>query len=648
MKKKLLVVDNDPDYLETCAESLERAGYEVMRAATSEAAERVMTDSWVHLVIIDVRLRQDTDRQDISGISLAEMPPYRRIPKIIMTRRPDYDQVRKALGPPLKGLPPAVDFVSKREGIKALLGAIEKALETYVRINEKLEIRFDPQSRLSFQQLADLISPDLQRAQVASRAEELEYLFRQAFQQERLIRIARLYWQGDGRAALLVYTFADHQPQTSLFVVCGRESLIAEESKHSSDFAANTAGLHRTQLKRSESVAHFGLNVYALVGADMDSVSSLVELYRSGQERVIGRTIESLFQDTLGYCFREKYLSVEWESLGALCQSRFDFDYSSLAGEPYQSRLKALAQHAPLLNIKLEVTPGHLIFGFGGEPVTYPDPMDALRRDFGFPVLINSPLITSGERILTDGIGKAWLTDFAGAGPMPQFWNFVMLEAMIRFDWVETVKPTWLHDLEKSLVADFTLFNTGDLEPSLRPLARTIQTIRKLANSMFSQDQATYHWGMLFEALRRFSSFNPELPLVKNELIRVMHVLLAAAVSCSKLSQPVALNLPTGSGGIEIDKEKRLVLVRGQRLPLRGQGYDLLCLLSERRGQLYTPREIIECVFKEEYRENDSYQNNRLYVAISRLRKMIGDDPDNPRFLLNQPGGGYWLADGLE
>src|SRR6185436_9011688 len=137
MKKKLLVVDNDPDYLETCAEILERAGYEVLRAASSEEAERVMADSLVHLMIIDVRLRQDTDRRDTSGISLAKMTPYRRIPKIIMTRYPDYDQVRKALGPVLEGLPPAVDFVSKKEGKKALLGAIEKALESYGRINEK-------------------------------------------------------------------------------------------------------------------------------------------------------------------------------------------------------------------------------------------------------------------------------------------------------------------------------------------------------------------------------------------------------------------------------------------------------------------------------------------------------------------------------
>ncbi|MBL8189349.1 MAG: DNA-binding response regulator [Acidobacteria bacterium] len=648
MKKKLLVVDNDPDYLETCADILERAGYEVIRATSFEEAEQVLASSWVQLIVTDVRLRNDTDRRDISGISLAKMTPYRRIPKIIMTRWPDYDQVRKALGPMVDGLPPAVDFVSKKEGKKALLGAIEKALEIYTQINEKLEIKFDPQSRLSFQQLADWITPGLERVQAASRAEELEYLFRLAFQQERLIRIARLYWQSDGRAALLVYAFADHQPQTSLFVVCGRESLMAEEGKRASDFAANTAGLHRTQLKRTETVTHLGLNVYTLVGADPDNMSSLFELYRSGNEKALGKTIESLFQDTLGYCFSEKYLSVEWESLGALCQSRFGFDYSGLAGEAYQSRLKAVAQNAPLLGVKLEFAPGHLSFQFGDKADTYPDPINLLSRDFGFSALINSPIISSGYRILTDGAGKAWLTDFAGAGPMPQFWNFVMLEAMIRFDWVEIVKPAWLHDLENSLVADFTLFNTSDLETPLRPVARAIQTIRKLAKNILGQDQAAYHWGILFEAMRRFSGFNPEQPLVKNELTRMMHVLLGAAVSCSKLSRPAALNRAKSGSGIEIDKEKRLVLVRGQRLPLRGQGYDLLCLLAERRGQLYTSREIIERVFREEYRENDSYQNNRLYVAISRLRKMIEDDPDNPRLLLNEPGGGYWLAEDSE
>lgn len=643
MKRKLLVVDNDPDYLETCAEILERAGYEVMRAASSEEAERVMAKTWIHLLIIDVRLRQDNDRRDTSGISLAKMTPYRRIPKIIMTRWPDYDLVRKALGPALEGLPPAVDFVSKKEGKKALLSAIEKALETYARINEKLEIRFDEQSRLSFQQLTDLISPGLERTQAASRAEELEDLFRQTFQHERLIRIDRLYWQSGGRVALRIYAFADSQPQTSLLVVCGKEPLIAEEAKRASDFATNTAGLQRTQLKRSEAVTHFGLNVYTLVGADLENVSSLAELYRNGQEKVVGKTIESLFQETLVSCFREKYLADEWDSLGKLCQARFGFDYSGSAAEAYERRLKVLAQQTPLFDTRLEIGPGRLSFHFGGESATYPDPMDVLRSDFGFPVLVNSPVISSGERILIDSAGKAWLTDFASAGPMPQFWNFVMLEAMIRFDWVEIAKPAWLHELEKSLVADFTLFNIGDLEPPLRPAARTIQIVRKLANSMLAQNQAAYHWGMLFEAMRRFANFNPELPLVRNELRRMLHVLLAAAVSSAKLSQPMIPSQTAGSAGIEIDKEARLVLVRGQRLRMRGLGYDLLCFLSERPGQLRSPREIVEQVFKEEYRENDNYQNNRLYVAVSRLRKMIEDDPDYPRFLLNEPGGGYRL-----
>lgn len=648
MKKKLLVVDNDPDYLETCADILERAGYEVMRAVSSEEAERVMADSWVNLLITDVRLRQDNNRRDTSGISLAKKTEYRRIPKIIMTRWPDYDQVRKALGPVVEGLPPAVDFVSKKEGKKALLSAIETALKKYTQINEKLEIRFDEQSRFSsFQHLADLISPGLERAQSVSRAEELEYLFRRAFQQERLIRIARLYWQSDGRVALLVHTFTDHQPQTSLFVVCGRESLIAEEGKHASEVSSKTDGLNRTQLKSAQAVTHFALNAYTLIGADLDGVSSLIELYRSGNERAVARTIETLFQETLAYCFREKYLPDEWESLGALCQSRFGFEYSGLPLETYELRLKALAQKATLLDMKLEIAQGSIRFQFGGESISYPDPMEMLRRDFGFPALINSPILSSGERILADSASKAWLTDFAGAGPMPLFWNFVILEGMIRFDWVESDKLIGLHEFEKSLVADFTIFNLGELEPPLRPVARIIQTIRKLASNMLVQGQATYHWGMLFEAMRRFMSLNPE-SLVKGELVRMIHILLAAAVSSGKLAQPATLHRTAHSGKLEIDKEKHAVLVRGQRLRIGKQSYDLLCLLSERRGQLYSPREIVERVFREEYRESDSYQTNRLYVTISRLRKMIEDDAENPRLLLNEPGGGYWLADESE
>lgn len=644
MKKKVLIVDNDPDYLETYADILQRAGYNVMSTTSSEEAERIMTDSWVHLAIIDVRLRKDMDRYDTSGISLAKKVSYRHIPKIILTRYPNYDQVRKTLGPALVGLPAAVDFISKKEGKQALLTAIEKALSNYVRINETLDICFDDDSRLSFQQLAMMIDPSLDRVQAASRAEELEDLFRLAFEKEKLIRINGVYWRDRDRVALRVFAFSNLQSPTSLLVVCGKQEAMARESKSASESAVNIGGPRQTLLKRSVNVTHFGVCVYSLTGTDEDTLATMVDLYRGNHERGFSKAVESLFQETLEPYFKEKYQTVEWGSLEDLCQDRFGFSIARFKGAEYERRLKALARQLPTIDAALQAASGKLNFHFGSEGAVSPDPIEAIPCDIELPLLINAPVIISGERVLVDGDGNAWLTDFAGAGPMPQFWHFVMLEALIRFDWIENAPLTHLHKFEKSLVADFTFFNISDMDASVRPAARAIQAVRKAAVKMVNEDLALYHWGMVYEALRRFASFNPDLPPVRNELRRMLHLLLAASLSSSKLSLPATPKQAPRGGEIKIDKENQVVMLRGQKLRLRGIGYKILCLLAERPGQLYSQQDIIEQAFDEPYRPNDEYQQNRLYVGISRLRKVIGDDAENPGILLNEPGGGYRLS----
>lgn len=652
MKKRVLIVDNDRDYLETWVKILERAGYQVIGAESAEQAEKILADTFVHLMMIDVRLRNDRDTRDTSGLSLAKKHAYRYLPKIILTRYPTYDQVRKALGRAVEGLPPAVDFVDKNEGTKAILEAVAKAFENYVRVNRELEIKFDERSRLSFHHLIDLIEPDLDHSISTSWAEELESVFRELFFEKRLIRVDRVCWRSQGRVALHVMAFAEGQPQASALVICGLEPRVVEDAKRASDFAANTASLQRTQLKKSVCATHLAANSHILAGAELENAVSLAELYRNGSEKSFNRVIESLFQETLAPCFHEKYLpkdwaedrAEDWDSLGALCRARFGLGDLIDAPEEFEKRMRVIAAKAPLLDVKIELASGKLRFHFGSQPPTsfYPDPLEMLRRNHGFPVLINAPVITSGESILTDGSGKAWLTDFANAGPTPLFWDLAALEALIRFDWVEAAKPQRLHELEKRLVGNFTMIETNGLEQSLRSPARAIQAVRKLAHGVIDQDHTTYHWGLLFQAMQRIASFNPDLPLTKNESKRLLHLLIAAAVISDQLSQPMTCH-KSSAGGILIDREKRIVTVRGQSFRLQGLSYELLSYLSERPGESHATREIFEQVFQETYRD-DPQQTNKLYVAIRRLREKIEDDPDNPRFLLNEAGGGYRLV----
>ena len=126
-KGTLLFADNDPDFLKTRSEFLEREGYRVIPANTFTEARRVLEKGDVDLAILDLRLENDEDKKDTSGLTLAkEVAP--EVPKIILTAFPNYKYVREVLRPQVQSLPVAVDFVVKKEGPEVLLQAVKSAI----------------------------------------------------------------------------------------------------------------------------------------------------------------------------------------------------------------------------------------------------------------------------------------------------------------------------------------------------------------------------------------------------------------------------------------------------------------------------------------------------------------------------------------
>ncbi|HEY0323875.1 MAG TPA: response regulator [Pyrinomonadaceae bacterium] len=126
-KATIVVADNDHDFLEELGDFLKRGGYSVILAKSLEEAKKILQKRRYDLVILDVRLTDDRDADDNSGLMLARSVST-DVPKIILTKMPNYDVVRGALGPGVKGLPVAVDFVAKKEIVERLLPALEDAI----------------------------------------------------------------------------------------------------------------------------------------------------------------------------------------------------------------------------------------------------------------------------------------------------------------------------------------------------------------------------------------------------------------------------------------------------------------------------------------------------------------------------------------
>src|SRR5271157_4125517 len=178
MKKTILFIDNKPEWLDVYSRLLEQAGYDVVRAGTLEEAQKALREKRIHLGIFDIRMEDDGDQNDISGLLLAQSEDYRPLPKIILTAYGTVEYVRRALGTGSDGFPAAVNFVGKEEAHEMLIEAVKQAFERHVRINWNLVIQVNEHVAVTFHHLATLVAPGLEGELLRSRSGELEDLFR--------------------------------------------------------------------------------------------------------------------------------------------------------------------------------------------------------------------------------------------------------------------------------------------------------------------------------------------------------------------------------------------------------------------------------------------------------------------------------------
>ena len=95
-----------------------------------------------------------------------------------------------------------------------------------------------------------------------------------------------------------------------------------------------------------------------------------------------------------------------------------------------------------------------------------------------------------------------------------------------------------------------------------------------------------------------------------------------------------------GNNEIEIDKNKREVLVRGTPVDLTPTEYDLLLMLAENAGKVLEHETLLRGVWGQEYTKDNDY----LKVYIWHLRRKLEQDPRDPKLLLTEWGVGYRMV----
>lgn len=86
-----------------------------------------------------------------------------------------------------------------------------------------------------------------------------------------------------------------------------------------------------------------------------------------------------------------------------------------------------------------------------------------------------------------------------------------------------------------------------------------------------------------------------------------------------------------------IDKANRTVSVKDAPVELTSKEFDLLFYLASNKGRVFTKKQIYTQVWGDEYAFDDS----NIMSFISKLRKKIEPDPEQPFYILTVRGVGY-------
>lgn len=97
-------------------------------------------------------------------------------------------------------------------------------------------------------------------------------------------------------------------------------------------------------------------------------------------------------------------------------------------------------------------------------------------------------------------------------------------------------------------------------------------------------------------------------------------------------------------GEVEIDAERMRVTKSGALIDLSAREFDFLFLLASHAGRPFSRNVLLQELWDSEVEE---YKSN-ISVFVSRLRRKIEADPDNPKYLLTVHGVGYRFVEAHE
>jgi DNA-binding response OmpR family regulator len=127
-------------------------------------------------------------------------------------------------------------------------------------------------------------------------------------------------------------------------------------------------------------------------------------------------------------------------------------------------------------------------------------------------------------------------------------------------------------------------------------------------------------------------------PASMRELVARVHVLLRRP----RTPAAPGTGAPLRFGALDIDVAGREVHLRGASVELTRTEFDVLAALAARPSMVFTRRQLIDSVWGENWVGDE----HLVDVHIGHLRRKLGDDAEEPRFIRTVRGVGYRMGTG--
>ncbi|NTY61494.1 response regulator transcription factor [Mycolicibacterium sphagni] len=135
-------------------------------------------------------------------------------------------------------------------------------------------------------------------------------------------------------------------------------------------------------------------------------------------------------------------------------------------------------------------------------------------------------------------------------------------------------------------------------------------------------------------------------PFSPRELVARIRAMLRRPRSVSAPATPAGAASselpPRVFGSLSIDVASRQVFLDVDPIPLTRTEFDILAALSSRPGVVWSRRQLIDAVWGEPWVGND----HLVDVHVGHLRRKLGDNPADSRFVLTVRGVGYRMGTG--